>query len=344
LPNLALHLGPRPRLLPAPLGAIVREVLEETPWRLRSGCRGTGACGHCRLELEPGAVSPPTPVEELYLEPEELARGVRLGCQARLTADSHARSLVRARRSPWRSVPAGQVAPPPAQLPQPRAGAPRALGLAIVYRGGHWRLAIADLQQGAVQATRSGPADWLPADPPPAAAPAAALEDCAMHGGIAIERIGAVVAIGDDLPAGALTEVLTRCAPGARLRALTFAEALSHLPLPDDLPAGTWLVETGPPLRVISPGGAVHTLPVPYVPLAAVDGKLVAAPAAVKAATALCLALTEATAGAPAVLLSGPWGRPLHPAPVTLLTADATLRLASDLLLRAALARLQADR
>lgn len=59
-------------------------------------CGGTGSCGRCKVQILTGEVSPPSPDEEAFLSPVELASGYRLacrtvpltGCKVRVPAES----------------------------------------------------------------------------------------------------------------------------------------------------------------------------------------------------------------------------------------------------------------
>ncbi len=55
--------------------------------KLEESCGGRGFCGGCRISVLSGHASPHTESELRLLDPEELARGVRLACQARPAGD-----------------------------------------------------------------------------------------------------------------------------------------------------------------------------------------------------------------------------------------------------------------
>jgi len=74
------------RRLIVPGGRSLFDTLKDHGVLLPSVCGGRGLCGRCRLRIREGA-TPLTPVEEKKLSPEELARGVRLGCQVEVNAD-----------------------------------------------------------------------------------------------------------------------------------------------------------------------------------------------------------------------------------------------------------------
>lgn len=74
-------------------------VLHRADIGVESICGGRGACGKCRIRILEGETTPPTSAEEKALSPEELARGIRLACQANPCGDLRiyvpATSLVR---------------------------------------------------------------------------------------------------------------------------------------------------------------------------------------------------------------------------------------------------------
>jgi uncharacterized 2Fe-2S/4Fe-4S cluster protein (DUF4445 family) len=62
-------------------GKSLKQLLDMTWLRVRSGCRGIGACGLCKIRISSGIIPPPTQAEEMHLDQNEIARGVRLACQ-----------------------------------------------------------------------------------------------------------------------------------------------------------------------------------------------------------------------------------------------------------------------
>ena len=68
-------------------GTAFRDAALELGIVIESTCAGLGTCAKCKVNIKDG-VTPPATVEEQLLTPPELARGVRLSCQARLTGDS----------------------------------------------------------------------------------------------------------------------------------------------------------------------------------------------------------------------------------------------------------------
>jgi len=75
-----------------PSGITLLEAARELGVGLSALCGGVGVCGSCRVVAPPeslAALSAPTATEMQELGAEELARGVRLACQARVLADAH---------------------------------------------------------------------------------------------------------------------------------------------------------------------------------------------------------------------------------------------------------------
>lgn len=140
-------------------GESLRDILEETPWRVRSGCRGIGACGLCRVQVVAGDAGRPTDSERMALSPALLGEGRRLACQIRPTGDLRVRLLNRAAATTWRAVPelkgrSGAAAPMGRHVLTP--GVPRPCGAAIDVGTTHLCLAVLDLSSGRVVGERRG--------------------------------------------------------------------------------------------------------------------------------------------------------------------------------------------
>lgn len=84
-------------------GVSVRDILDVTDFRVRSGCRGVGACGLCRVCVSDGDMPAPTQSEHLHLTPAQLSEGVRLACQIRPRHDLQIEILNPAPPSNWKS-------------------------------------------------------------------------------------------------------------------------------------------------------------------------------------------------------------------------------------------------
>ena len=95
--------------IPFSPGGSVRDILDATGTRVRSGCNGSGACGLCRVRVGGGQIHGPTAKEEYFIEETLRNEGVRLACQLVPEGDLSIEILSPAPESSWRSLPAGQV-------------------------------------------------------------------------------------------------------------------------------------------------------------------------------------------------------------------------------------------
>jgi len=101
-------------------GQSLRSLLDLTDSRVRSGCRGSGACGLCRVRIEEGIVEGPTKNELHLLSPEELGRGVRLACQIVPREDLRITIVNPAPKSNWRSLGPEEIPKGPVIAPSPK--------------------------------------------------------------------------------------------------------------------------------------------------------------------------------------------------------------------------------
>ena len=104
MPRLTVTDGERRQIVSFASGPSLRDVLDGAGIRIRSGCRGSGACGLCRVQIEEGVVSGPTKNEYLSLTGEELDGGIRLACQVVPGDDLWIRIVNRASQSNWRRL------------------------------------------------------------------------------------------------------------------------------------------------------------------------------------------------------------------------------------------------
>jgi uncharacterized 2Fe-2S/4Fe-4S cluster protein (DUF4445 family) len=91
--------------------------------------------------------------EYMKLSPEDRNDGMRLACQVRLTGDSEVLLDNPAPPSPWKSIPAEDLAPPPGVLPTLES---HVYGLAIDVGTTHIRVALWDRKHGRRIASRTG--------------------------------------------------------------------------------------------------------------------------------------------------------------------------------------------
>jgi uncharacterized 2Fe-2S/4Fe-4S cluster protein (DUF4445 family) len=149
------------RRIPFAAGRSLRDILDGADLRVRSGCGGRGACGLCRVRIVAGDGGAPTPYEGVYLERDELERGIRLACQVTPSQDLQIEILAPAPRSPWRTLfhgpgrPMGRRPDSPLRELPPEVRAP--CGVAVDLGTTHITLCLYELASGKWLAGRSGP-------------------------------------------------------------------------------------------------------------------------------------------------------------------------------------------
>ncbi len=62
-------------------GESIKDILDKTDLRVRSACRGVGACGICKIKILSDTTSNPSLAEEINLGQEEIEKNTRLACQ-----------------------------------------------------------------------------------------------------------------------------------------------------------------------------------------------------------------------------------------------------------------------
>jgi len=68
-------------------GTTILEALEKSGIIIDTPCGGKGTCGKCKILINKG-ITTATPIEEELLSEEEIKKGFRLACQAKLFQDS----------------------------------------------------------------------------------------------------------------------------------------------------------------------------------------------------------------------------------------------------------------
>ena len=105
MPTITIETGEGDLRIEFSPGRALREILDATTFRVRSGCCGTGACGLCRVQIRAGELAEPNPAERIHLSEGEIASRVRLACQLRPMSDLGVSILNRAPVSSWRALP-----------------------------------------------------------------------------------------------------------------------------------------------------------------------------------------------------------------------------------------------
>ena len=273
MPELTILLDNQTHTLVFRPGRSVRDILEPTPYRVRSGCHGNGACGLCRIRVLAGDAGPVTTSEQLHLHEGLLTQGVRLACQIRPHDALTVEVLNPAPPSDWRATPEGfwqrgevrehDVVPDPADIRRP-------CGVAVDIGTTNLSLSVFELERGRWLADRWGRnpqavhgSDFIgrlaaAAQSPAVAAQmsaqvvdalAEALQDIAVHDGLDLQRIVRVVLVGNT----AMLALLT----GKQLETLLCPDYWS-LPLecrPDDVAPwiARWRIHPHAQVEVVQP-------------------------------------------------------------------------------------------
>lgn len=136
--------------IPFSHGPSVRELLDASGLRVRSGCRGNGACGLCLVRIEAGTAHNPTKNECLILSPEQLEGNTRLACQLIPENDLCVRIINPVSKSSWRDLTPGHLPGTPSHF-HPVTGKQSTetpYGLAVDVGTTHISLSLWDLKHG----------------------------------------------------------------------------------------------------------------------------------------------------------------------------------------------------
>jgi len=104
LPNLTVISRGERRVITVGPGFSLRDALDTTDLKARSGCNGSGACGLCRVRIEEGNANEPDENELFILTGEELRDGIRLACRVMPAGDLRVRIINPAPKSDWRRL------------------------------------------------------------------------------------------------------------------------------------------------------------------------------------------------------------------------------------------------
>ncbi|MCP4628578.1 MAG: DUF4445 domain-containing protein [bacterium] len=142
-------------------GLSVKDILDTTEMRVRSACRGYGACGLCKIKIESGQAGEPEQIEELQLSDDELANNIRLACLVKPAENITITLVSPAAKSRWRTVyeKAYQTTYPLSSLSRylsPKMPA-QPLGATVDLGTTNISVALFDLKNGQQLARRFGP-------------------------------------------------------------------------------------------------------------------------------------------------------------------------------------------
>jgi uncharacterized 2Fe-2S/4Fe-4S cluster protein (DUF4445 family) len=82
-----IDLQPIGRRVPVRAGQTLLQAAQSAEVEVQAVCGGSGTCGHCRIRLVTGQLSPPTPEERVHFGEDLLLAGWRLACQASARSD-----------------------------------------------------------------------------------------------------------------------------------------------------------------------------------------------------------------------------------------------------------------
>ncbi|MCX7846894.1 MAG: 2Fe-2S iron-sulfur cluster-binding protein, partial [bacterium] len=116
-----LRILPDQRTLQAPAHAHLHEALDQHGISLTAHCDGMGLCGKCcvRITYADGRTPDPTPADLRALSPDQLARGLRLACMWRVSADAVIEIPPTSRIGQLRILSDSLTNTPPSPLPPP---------------------------------------------------------------------------------------------------------------------------------------------------------------------------------------------------------------------------------
>ncbi len=104
LPHITVVSRGERRVITVEPGSSLRDALDTTDLKVRSGCNGSGACGLCRVRIERGNANEPAENELIMLTGEELRDGIRLACRVMPVGDLHVGIVNPAPKSEWRRL------------------------------------------------------------------------------------------------------------------------------------------------------------------------------------------------------------------------------------------------
>jgi uncharacterized 2Fe-2S/4Fe-4S cluster protein (DUF4445 family) len=146
------------RRIPFVPGPSVREILENSGIRIRSSCRGNGACGLCLVRVESGEAYLPSRSEQILLSQEQIEDKIRFACQLIPKENLSILIVGIANKSNWRTL-----VPAEFSLASPHSGAiatrqsdKPSLGLAVDMGTTHVSLSLWDFGMGARVVGRVG--------------------------------------------------------------------------------------------------------------------------------------------------------------------------------------------
>ncbi len=158
MPILTVKQAAKDRHISFLSGRSVREILDETDLRVRSGCDGIGACGMCRIKVAGGDAGRPSVNELANLGTGLLSQRVRLACQVKAEQDLQIEILSPAPQSVWRSLDhRGVKTCIPITAKSLSAETERPIGVSVDIGTTHITISLLDIRNCCRLAGRCGP-------------------------------------------------------------------------------------------------------------------------------------------------------------------------------------------
>ena len=104
LPRLTILSQGEQRVITCDEGLSLRDALDTTDLKVRSGCNGSGACGLCRVRIDAGNAGRIQGNERLLLTKDELHDNVRLACQVVPSGDLRVTVINPAPKTDWKRL------------------------------------------------------------------------------------------------------------------------------------------------------------------------------------------------------------------------------------------------
>ena len=157
MPILTVKQAEKDRHITFLSGRSVRDILDETDLRVRSGCDGGGACGMCRIRVVGGNAGEPSVNELVNLGAGLLSQRVRLACQVKMERDLQIEILSPAPQSVWRSLDQGRAKTCiPVTARAPHSGTEHSIGVSVDIGTTHISISLLDIHNCCRLAGRRG--------------------------------------------------------------------------------------------------------------------------------------------------------------------------------------------
>jgi len=129
-------------------GQSLRAILNQTDHQVRTGCKGNGMCGLCKVRIQSGNIDDPTANELLYLSDEPINHDIRLACQVIPFDDLEIRIINPLIKSKWKNLPERKITRENFELSSFDYDVHNLIGVAVDIGTTNISLSFFDLQTG----------------------------------------------------------------------------------------------------------------------------------------------------------------------------------------------------